>query len=136
MASSTHRNHIVISPQIYVSLDPVETYRGDPDVRPRQAKIPMTWSQFEDDFRLDVDLPDPSVLDVYFPSRVDVLHVNGETIWENNAPHVVAFGGMHAELTPTGLRLTCTSGGSIHILARLVREPEALAPPSEHSRAA
>lgn len=132
MAASTHRNHILISPQIYVSLDPVETRAGDSHVAPRQATIPMTWSQFENDFRLDVDLPSLGVLDVHFSVPVGALHVNGETIWENDTPRAVGISGLHAELTPAGLRLTCTSGGSIHILAQCHLKPAATARPVDN----
>ena len=119
------KKHIIIAPQIYVPLEPEGPMGSGLEARPRQAEIPMTWTQEGDVFRLDINLPVSSVLDVYFSSRVGSLHVNGETIWENQTIYAVNGGGMHVEVTPAGLRLTCTTGGSIHLLARCVLEPEA-----------
>lgn len=114
----THENHIIIAPQIYVALEPEEASESYRESKPRRTEIPMTWTQDGSSFRLDIDLPEASVLDVYFSSPVGSLHVNGETIWEADTPHAITFRGAHAEMTPGGLRLTCTAGGSIHILAR------------------
>jgi hypothetical protein len=128
METSTYHNHIIIAPQIYVSLEPPKTGGQTEESKLRQTKIPMVWSQDGDDFRLDIDLPDSSVLDVFFSSQVGSLHINGETIWENNCVHSVRMPGAHAEMTPGGLRLTCTSSGSIHILARCLLEIDPKAP--------
>lgn len=122
MEISTHQNHIIIAPQIYVSLEPQETRQQNQEAKPRQTEIPMIWTQDEDDFRLDINLPESSVLDVYFSAQVGTLHVNGETIWDNNTVHAIRMTGAHAEMTPAGLRLTCTSSGSLHILARCLIE--------------
>lgn len=111
------RTHVIIAPQIYVSLDPQET-REEREVQPKRTEIPMTWIQDGDNFRLDINLPDSSVLDVNFSLPVASLHINGETIWENNTAHAVQIAGAHVEKSVSGLRLTCTSGGSLHILAR------------------
>ena len=88
----------------------------------------MIWIQDGSNFRLDINLPESSVLDVYFATQVGSLHINGETIWENNTPHAVKITGAHAEMTPGGLRLTCTSGGSIHIFARCLIEANSRLP--------
>lgn len=113
-------SHIIIAPQIYVSLEPQDALDPDQETRPRQTEIPMVWIQDGNNFRLDINLPDSSVLDIYFSSQVMSLHINGETIWENNTSHAVRLTGAHVEKTPAGLRLTCTSSGSIHILARCI----------------
>lgn len=118
------RKHIIIAPQIYVSLEPQEPLDFNQEIKPRRTEIPMVWIQDGDNFRLDIDLPDSSALDVIFSPRVASLYVNGETIWENNTAHAVRIPGAHVENTPAGLRLTCTSSGSIHILARGVMESE------------
>lgn len=114
---SASRTHVIIAPQIYISLDPEETEEGR-EVQPRRTEIPMTWIQDGDNFRLDIDLPKSSVLDVNFSLPVASLHINGETIWANNTVHAVQVTGTHVEESAKGLRLTCTSGGSLHILAR------------------
>jgi hypothetical protein len=118
------KKHIIVVPQIYVPLEPEVPTELDREPRPRQEEIPMTWTQEGDIFRLDIDLPASGVLDVYFSSRVGSLHVNGETIWEHQTTYAVNSPGMHVEVTPAGLRLTCTSGGSIHLLARCILETE------------
>jgi len=115
-----HQDHIIIAPQIYVSLEPDESLDPSQGTKPRQMEIPMVWIQDGSNFRLDINLPESSVLDVYFSSQVCSLHINGETIWENDTPHSVALLGAHAESTPGGLRLTCTSSGSLHLLARCI----------------
>lgn len=112
--------HIIISPQIYVSLDSQSPVDFSDDIELRRVEIPMVWIQEGDNFRLDIELPQSSVLDVTFTPTVDSLHINGETIWENNTAHAVRLTGVHIEATPAGVRLTCTSSGSIHILARCV----------------
>ncbi|HNB52757.1 MAG TPA: hypothetical protein PK530_12485 [Anaerolineales bacterium] len=117
MDSVSGRTHIIIAPQIYISLDPQETTENR-EAQPKRTEIPMTWIQDGDNFRLDIDLPKSSVLDVSFSLPVASLHVNGETIWSNNTVHAVQIAGAHVEESVSGLRLTCTSGGSIHILAR------------------
>ncbi len=114
---SVSRTHVIIAPQIYVSLAPQVTVENR-EVQPKRTEIPMTWIQDGDNFRLDINLPDSSVLDVSFSLPVRSLHVNGETIWENNTVHAVQIAGTHVEESVNGLRLTCTSGGSLHILAR------------------
>jgi hypothetical protein len=124
MELSRLEKHIIIAPQIYVALEPETPLEPGRDVAPQRAEIPMTWILDGGHFRLDIDLPADSVLDLVFASRVRSLHVNGETIWENDTPHAVSLTGAHAEMTPGGLRLTCTSGGSLHILARCVLEAE------------
>jgi hypothetical protein len=116
------RKHIIIAPQIYVSLEPDASTHTHRDVQPRKTKIPMVWLQDGDNFRLDIELPLSSVLDVVMAAPVVSLHVNGETIWMNNSVHAVQMTGVHVEDTPDGLRLTCTSGGSIHILACIAAE--------------
>lgn len=113
------QKHIIIAPQIYVTLDPQQLSAAPHDVQPKKTKIPMVWMQDGDNFRLDIDLPAASALDVVIASPVISLHVNGETIWMNDVAHSVRFTGAHVEDTADGLRLTCTSGGSIHILACL-----------------
>lgn len=117
-----HEGHIVIAPQIYVLLEPYECQDQNQEIQPRQTEIPMVWIQDGDDFRLDINLPESSVLDVYFSSQICSLHINGETIWENDMAHPVGFAGAHVEKTPAGLRLACTSVGSLHILARYVHK--------------
>lgn len=113
---------IIIAPQIYVSLEHRKSANASQEPAPRQTHIPMVWIQDGDNFRLDIDLPERSVLDIYFSSQVGSLHINGETIWENHASHAVGMAGAHAVMTPGGLRLTCTSGGPLHILARCLFE--------------
>ena len=112
------RKHIIIAPQIYVSMEPAEARNFNQETQLRRAEIPMVWIQDGDNFRLDINLPDSGVLDMIFSSPLSSLHINGETIWENNTAHAVQVKGAHVESTPAGLRLTCTSSGSIHILAR------------------
>jgi hypothetical protein len=122
MAIDLQKKHIIIAPQIYV---PLEADASSTDgLEPRQTEIPMTWTQEGDVFRLDINLPASSVLDVYFSSRVGSLHVNGETIWENQTIYAVQGTGIHAEVTPAGLRLTCTKDGPIHLLARCIGDVE------------
>ena len=116
------RRHVIIAPQIYVSLDPQDPFDFSEEAAPRRTEIPMVWIQDGDNFRLDIDLPESSVLDVIFYPCVDSLHINGETIWGNNTVHSVQIPGAHVEMSPGGLRLTCSSSGSIHILARCVKE--------------
>jgi hypothetical protein len=120
MNFEAHQDHIIIAPQIYVSLEPDESFDSAEEMKPRQMEIPMVWIQDGSNFRLDINLPESSVLDVYFSSQVCSLHINGETIWENDTPHPVGLPGAHAEMTPGGLRLTCTSSASLHILARCI----------------
>lgn len=120
MDFDAHQDHIIIAPQIYVSLEPDDSLDPSQETKPRQMEIPMVWIQDGSNFRLDINLPDSSVLDVYFSSQVCSLHINGETIWENGTPHPVGLPGAHAESTPAGLRLTCTTSGSLHILARCI----------------
>ena len=108
-------NHIIIAPQIYVPLEAEDLVGQEP--RPRRTEIPMTWTQEGNIFRLDIDLPESSVLDIYFSSQVSSLHVNGETIWDGSTIFHASRGGIHAEVMASGLRLTCTLSGSLHILA-------------------
>jgi hypothetical protein len=77
----------------------------------------MVWIQDGDSFRLDIELPNFSVLDVFFSTPVASLHVNGETIWSNSTAHADPIAGACVEISPQGLQLTCTSGGKLHILA-------------------
>jgi len=116
------RKHVIIAPQIYVSLEPQDPFDFSEEIKPRRTEIPMVWIQDGDSFRLDIDLPESSVLDVVFYPLVDSLHINGETIWAANTAHAVQLAGAHVEISPGGLRLTCSCSGSIHILARCVRE--------------
>lgn len=120
MLTNPDRKHIIIVPQIYVSMEPQEALNFGEEAQPRRTEIPMVWIQEGDHFRLDIELPDSSVLDVFFSSLVNSLHINGETIWRNGIAHAVQMTGTHVESSPAGLRLTCTSSGSIHILARCV----------------
>ena len=122
MDTAPSRNHIVIAPQIYVCLESQPSADPTQETKPRRTEIPMVWIQDGENFRLDIGLPVSSVLDVLFSSLVESLYVNGETIWENHTTHPVGIPGIHAENTQGGLRLTCTSGGSIHILARCLLE--------------
>jgi hypothetical protein len=117
----SHR-HIVIVPQIYISLEPSESLDLNRETSPRRTEIPMVWLQDDRNFRLDIDLPISSVLDLVITASIASLHVNGETIWANNRPHSIQMTGAHVESTPDGLRLTCTSGGQIHILACIEKE--------------
>jgi hypothetical protein len=119
MSIDLQKKHIIIAPQIYVPLE-ADTSLPEGEEYPRQAEIPMTWVQEEDVFRLDINLPISCVLDVYFSPRIGSLHVNGETIWEKQTIYAVQGSGIHAEMTPAGLRLTCTQEGPIHLLARCV----------------
>lgn len=117
MLTMPARNHVLIVPQIYVPLEP----QGGPDTpeaHPRRAEIPMTWIQDDFGFRLDIDLPDSSALDLVFAAPVSSLHVNGETIWAEQMAHPIGLRGVHVENTPRGLRLTCTAAGRLHVLAR------------------
>ncbi len=110
------RNHVLIVPQIYVPLEP----QGSPDASealPRRAEVPMTWIQDDFGFRLDIDLPDSSALDLVFAAPVSSLHVNGETIWAEQVVHQIGLQGVRVENTPEGLRLTCTASGRLHVLA-------------------
>lgn len=117
---SSQRN-IIIAPQIYVSLERQEAQDAE-ETKPKRTEIPMVWIQDEDSFRLDIDLPESSALDVTFCTPLGSLHINGETIWANSTAHAVRIAGTHVEMTPAGLRLTCTSKGAIHILALDVTE--------------
>jgi hypothetical protein len=90
------------------------------EIKLRRTEIPMVWFQDGDNFRLDIELPQSSVLDVIFAPSVDTVHINGETVWENHTAHAVQLIGVHAEASPAGVRLTCTSSGAIHILARCI----------------
>ncbi len=116
------QRHVIIAPQIYISMEAEESFDLNEEVKPRRTEIPMVWIQDGSNFRLDIDLPESSVLDVIFSPSVDSLHVNGETIWEHNTPHTIQRSGVHVEIMPAGLRLTCTYSGSIHILARCVTQ--------------
>jgi hypothetical protein len=111
---------IVIAPQINVLLEPYTDATQLQEHKPIQREIPMVWVQDGADFRLDITLPNSSVLDVLFPEKLESLHVNGETIWEKSLVHPAIAPGIHLEMTPSGLRLTCTSKGVIHILAHNV----------------
>lgn len=124
MAIDLQKKHIIIAPQIYVPLEADASLKDGQEPRPRKTEIPMIWTQEGDVFRLDIDLPNSSVLDVYFSSRVGSLHVNGETIWENQTIYSVQGTGIHAELTPAGLRLTCTKEGPVHLLALCIGNSE------------
>ncbi len=124
MNQKPSKKHIIIAPQIYVSLEPQETVGVRREAQPKKTKIPMVWIQDGDNFRLDIELPVSSVLDVVIASPVTSLHINGETIWSNNSVHGVQMTGAHVEDTVDGLRLTCTSGGSIHILACIAAESD------------
>ena len=124
MAIDLLKKHVIIAPQIYVPLEPGVDSDSGQEPCPRSMEIPMVWTQEGDVFRLDVDLPNSSVLDVYFSSRVGSLHVNGETIWEHQTIYPVQGNGIHAEVTPAGLRLTCTREGAIHLLARCVGDSD------------
>ena len=124
MFSNRAATQIVIAPQIYVTFEhPSEANKKDAG-KPKQMKIPMTWIQDGADFRLDVSLPDSSVLDVLFPVEMESLHVNGESVWEKSAVHAAIAAGIHLEHTLSGLRLTCTKKGSIHILAHNISQDE------------
>jgi hypothetical protein len=118
MNFAAHEDHIIIAPQIYVSLESQDGSDLTHETPLRQTEIPMVWIQDGRNFRLDINLPEASVLDMHFAAQVNSLHINGETIWENNTSHAVGITGAHAEMTPGGLRLTCTSCGTLHILAR------------------
>ena len=122
MNTQPGRKFIIIAPQIYVSLEPQEQFDFSEEIKPRRTEIPMVWIQDGDNFRLDIDLPESSVLDVVFNPSADSLHINGETIWASNTAHAVQFAGAHVEMSPGGLRLTCSCSGSIHILARCIHE--------------
>lgn len=117
MLTMPARNHVLIVPQIYVPLEP-QGGSDAPEALPRRAEIPMTWIQDEFGFRLDIDLPDSSTLDLVFAAPVSSLHVNGETIWAGQTVHRIGLQGVHVENTPRGLRLTCTAAGRLHVLAR------------------
>lgn len=117
MLTMPARNHVLIVPQIYVPLEP-QSGPDAPEAPPRRAEIPMTWIQDDFGFRLDIDLPDSSALDLVFSAPVSSLHVNGETIWADQVVHRIGLPGVHVESTPRGLRLTCTAAGRLHVLAR------------------
>lgn len=128
------RKHILIVPQIYVSLEePQDPFDFSEEIKPRRTEIPMVWIQDGDNFRLDIQLPESSVLDVVFYPSVDSLHINGETIWASNTTHAVQVPGAHVEMSPGGLRLTCSRSGSIHILARCVHDPVSRSVSSQNS---
>ncbi len=115
--TQSSRNHVLIAPQIYVPLEA----RGPSDsseILPRRAEIPMTWIQDDFGFRLDIELPGSSSLDLVFAAPLASLHVNGETLWADRMAHPVRLQGVHVEHTPVGLRLTCTCAGRLHVLAR------------------
>ncbi len=118
MDINIRQRHIIIAPQIFVTLDPQESQDFVEEIMLRRTEIPMTWTQEGSNFRLDINLPEASVLDVYFGTTVTSLHVNGETIWENNMAHAVQIPGAQVVDTPAGLRFTCTSSGALHILTR------------------
>jgi hypothetical protein len=117
MDQKTSPRHIVIAPQIYIALEPPESQAYAGENPPTVAEIPMIWIQDGHNFRLDIDLPISSVLDLIIVTAISSLHVNGETIWANGRTHSIQMTGAHVESTDDGLRLTCTSGGKIHILA-------------------
>jgi hypothetical protein len=123
METKASTRNIIIAPQIYVSLEPKEA-QDDQETKLKRTEIPMVWIQDGDSFRLDIDLPESSALDVTFCTPLASLHINGETIWANQTPHAVRITGTHIEMTPAGLRLTCTFRGAIHILALGVSENE------------
>ncbi len=118
MDLNTRQKHIIIAPQIFVTLDPQEPQEFGVETSPRRTEIPMVWTQEGSNFRLDINLPEASVLDMYFGTTVASLHVNGETIWENNEAHAVQIPGANVVVTPAGMRFTCTSSGPLHILSR------------------
>jgi hypothetical protein len=116
MNTHSRQDQIIISPQIFVTLEPQETSIIQ-EIQPRRTEIPMVWIQDGNSFRLDIELPNFSTLDVLFSAPVDSLHVNGETIWSNNTVYAGSIAGACVETSPLGLRLTCSSGGKLHILA-------------------
>lgn len=118
MENNPRQKHIIIAPQIFVTLDPQEPQNFGEEISPRRTEIPMVWIQEGGNFRLDINLPEASVLDVYFSTTVSSLHVNGETIWENNMALAIQVPGVHIVDTPAGLRFTCNSSGQLHILTR------------------
>lgn len=126
MNNHSRQDQIIISPQIFVNLEPQETSLNQ-EIQPRRTEIPMVWIQDGDSFRLDIELPNLSTLDVLFSAPVASLHVNGETVWSNNTVYADRNTGACVETSPLGLRLTCTSAGKLHILALgvIVKTPEA-----------
>jgi hypothetical protein len=116
MNNHSRQDQIIISPQIFVNLEPQETSLNQ-EIQPRRTEIPMVWIQDGDSFRLDIVLPNFSTLDVLFSAPVASLHVNGETVWSNNTVYADRIAGACVESTALGLRFTCTSGGKLHILA-------------------
>lgn len=117
-----HRQ-IIIAPQIYVPLglpasaDPVE------GAQLRRTDIPIAWLQEGDNFRLDIELPQSSVLELVFTTSVASLHVNGATVWANDAIQPIRLGGVQVKRTAAELRLIYTNGGTLHVLALGVVSP-------------
>ncbi len=110
---------VVIAPQIYISLEPGLAAVQQPDYQPIQREIPVVWTQDGADFRLDISLPDSTMLDILFPAQIESLHVNGATLWALSDEPCATLSGTQVQMTPAGLRLTSTTGGALHILAHL-----------------
>jgi hypothetical protein len=115
---------IVITPRVYVSLGEHADVSHKPESKPIQSNIPMAWIQDGTDFRLDITLPDPSVLEILFPMTVEMIHINGEIVWRKSAGPSVTVFGTQVEVISAGLQLTCTAGGALHILATFADKSE------------
>ncbi len=111
-----HRQ-IIISPQIYVPLGPPASADPVAGAQLCRTEIPIAWLQEGDNFRLDIELPQFSTLELVFAASVASLHVNGETVWANDAIQPIRLGGVQVKRTAAELRLTCTNGGTLHVLA-------------------
>ena len=82
--------------------------------------IEVVWEWDGETFRLDARGPASVALDIALPLRTATAYVNGASIWASDAYQDNAVGVGSVEASPTGLILTCPTGGVYHILARLL----------------
>ena len=113
---------IVIATKVYVRLEQPTSTSKQPAHEAIRKEIPVVWVLDDADFRLDINLPEPSLLDILFPVDVESLHVNGETIWGKALAQSANTTQTRVEMTSSGLRFTCTSGGALHILAHILSQ--------------
>jgi hypothetical protein len=124
MSRKSEAMQIVITPQVCVSLQPYTASNEQHEPKPIQSDIPMVWVQDGMDFRLDITLPNLSVLEILFPMDIETLHVNGKTIWGKSVEPSGRNSGTQVQVLSSGLQLTCTSGGPLHILATFSAKSE------------
>lgn len=117
MVTTPARSHVLIAPRLSLPLGSQNAAEAR-EALPRHADIAMTWAQDEFGFRLDIDLPESSMLDLVFSEAPVSVHVNGETIWADQCVQPILRADIDVEVLKPGLRLSFTSSGQLHVLAR------------------